>query len=495
MFQLRGVFGPVGDNHLKIDFMNSCTRIILGLFLFGTVLTMTGYGQVRADKEPPHIVFIYTDDQATWGVGAYGNEDAVTPNIDRLAAEGAQFEQAFVTTPVCSPARAALLTGQYGFQTGITDYIHIFREPDLGLSSAFAAWPEMLRQAGYRTGLFGKWHLGLHPDSHPTNFGYEEFVGFLGGGTTTMDPVLEIDGESRKVSGSTPDLLANAAIAFIESNRERPTLTSLHFRAPHVPYGPVPEEDDAVYRGREVQPPDYPNVDADWAQRTLRAHYKSIASIDRNVGRVLDAIDELGLKDNTLVIFTSDHGYMIGHHALYGKGTAALAASGDIRGGARRPNMFDHSIRVPLLVRWPGVVEPGSRISELVTHLDFFPTLVSAADAESYLPDGYPLSGRNMLPLLRQEDVPWRNAIFGDYDMYHYIEDSMRMIRTQDWKLIVHSNPEFGPELYNLNKDPEEKHNVMGIDNFEIMKDLREQLYAWQVWLNDPKRKSPADPL
>lgn len=474
--------------------MKTCSKLILLALLFG--FAVPGLAQQEKHGQPPHIVFIYTDDQADWGVGAYGNNDVHTPNIDRLAEEGALFEKAFVTTPVCSPARAILLTGQYGFHTGITDFIHIFREPDLGLSTEFPGWPEMLRQRGYRTGLFGKWHLGLHPDNHPRNFGYEEFIGFLGGGTTTMNPILEVDGELQEVPGSTPDILTDAAIAFIRDNRMQPTLTSLHFRAPHVPYGPVPEVDAAVYQGREVQPPDYPGVDEDWARQNLLAHYKSITSIDRNVGRLLDALDAMGISDQSLVIFTSDHGYMIGHHNLYGKGTAAVATGGDIRGRERRPNMFDHSIKVPLIIRWPAVTRPGSRISGMVIQQDFFPTLLEVADAEAYLPDGYTLHGRSLVPLLKGEDISWRKAIFGDYDMYHYVENSMRMIRTDEWKLVIHSHPEWNPELYNLKEDPDEKNNIISNkDYFDVMTKLRYQLHAWQLWVSDPKRTAPWDPM
>lgn len=472
--------------------LNYCQVSIFWTLLIYFTTNVTGFAQnidnIERSKSP-NILFIYTDDQAPWGVGAYGNKDVQTPNIDKLADQGALFENAFVTTPVCSPARAVLLTGQYSFRTGITDFIHFLREPELGLSTEYPTWPQLLQKSGYKTGLFGKWHLGETQTNHPKKFGYDEFFGFLGGGTTTMDPLLEVEGEQKIIQGSTPHILTDAAINFIKKNQDTPTLTSLHFRAPHVPYGPVPERYDTLFSDGNVQLPNYA-VNPDWAQKTLIAYYKSIATIDYNVGRLLDALKELNLEDNTIVIFTSDHGYMIGHNGVYGKGTASVAGL-DIRSGERRPNMFDNAIRVPLLIRWPGVIEPGSTISEMITHLDFFPTLLSIAGAEYEIPDGYPVHGLDFSPLLRGEKIPWRKAIYGDYDMYHYVKDSMRMIRTEEWKLVIHSNPEYGPELYNLMRDPEEKENVIGRENFEVMKSLRNQLYKWQIWVDDPNRIAP----
>lgn len=450
------------------------------------------------DSRLPNILFIYTDDQANWAVGAYGNPDAHTPNIDRLASEGALFERAFVTTPVCSPARAGLLTGQHSFRTGITDFIQLNREPELSLSPRFIAWPQLLRQQGYKTGLFGKWHLGTRTESHPTRFGYDEFYGFPDrqGGTSPKDPTIEVNGQLGQASGFTVDVISDAVIEFLGRNRHQPMLVSLHFREPHTPYGPVAEVDDRAYRDRKLEHiPDHPQLDQKWAEERIRAHFKSVASIDRNVGRLLDTLDRLDLAKNTIVIFTSDHGYMIGHNGVYGKGTAAVAG-GDIRSSARRPNLFDHGIRVPLLVRWPGVVEPKRRITEMVTNLDFFPTMLDIAGAHSLLPDGYPLPGRNFTPLLRGEKVPWRTAIFGDYDMYHYVENSMRMIRTEEWKLVLHSHPAYQPELYNLQNDPGETNNLAGNPNhFQTMKALRNRLFAWQEWMGDPKRRAPWESL
>lgn len=454
--------------------------------------------RIQAADQPPHILFIYTDDHAHWASGIYGNRDALTPHLDRIGREGALFERAFSTTPVCSPSRAGLLTSQYSFRTGITDFIQYVREPELGLSPQFVTWPQLLQQRGYQTAIFGKWHLGIRPESQPEAFGYETVALFLDGpgGSTKMDPHLVIDGEKKEATGFGGDLITDMAINFLKENAPRnPVLVSLHFREPHVPYEPVPEVDDRMYRERQIEDiPDAPGLDRNWAEDTLRSYYKSVASIDRNVGRVLDEVDRLGITENTVVIYTSDHGYMIGHNGVYGKGTATFAGA-DIRSATRRPNLFDNAIRVPLLIRWPATVQPGTRIEQMVTNLDFFPTLLAIAGAQSLLPDDYPVFGRDFTPLLRGESIPWRTVIFGDYDMYHYVKDSMRMIRTEDWKLILHTHLQFAPELYDLRNDPGETVNLANrIEHFETYRDLRRRLYRRQVWMDDPKRRAPWEP-
>jgi hypothetical protein len=207
--------------------------------LVAACLYFIALGLVHATGQPPHIIFIYTDDHARWATGAYGSKDALTPHIDRIGREGAIFERAFVTTPVCSPSRAGLLTSQYSFRTGITDFIQFVREPELGLSPQFVTWPQLLRQRGYHTAIFGKWHLGLRPESSPVQFGYDTVSVFadVPGGSTKMDPLMEIDGVQTKVTGFGGDIITDAAIGFLKENaRLHPVLISLHLREPHVPY-------------------------------------------------------------------------------------------------------------------------------------------------------------------------------------------------------------------------------------------------------------------
>src|SRR5262245_36082515 len=188
-----------------------------------------------------NIISIVTDDQGRWAVGAYGNREVKTPHMDRLAREGAKFLNAFVATPVCSPSRATFLTGRYGTQVGITDWIApVEAERGVGLPEDALTWAEVLRRHGYVTALIGKWHLGALAPFHPTRRGFDHFFGFLGGGNTPMDPILEEKGRPKKFKGPLPDILVGHAVELIQAHRDRPFALLLHFRAPHLPYGPVP---------------------------------------------------------------------------------------------------------------------------------------------------------------------------------------------------------------------------------------------------------------
>ena len=308
-----------------------------------------------------NIVSIVTDDQASWAMGAYGNPDARTPVLDRLAREGVVFRNAFVTTPVCSPSRVGFLTGRYGSELGITDWI----SPEegaagLGLPPGTPTWPAILRANGWRTALVGKWHLGRGPRSHPSAFGIDDFFGFLDGGNTPMDPTLEVGGREQALKGSLPDLVTDEAIRFVTEGRDQPFALLLHFREPHTPYGPVPEADAAALRGVDPGIPDVRGLDREQVKTWTREYLASVHSIDRNVGRLLEALDRLGLRDRTVVLFTSDNGYNIGHHALHTKGNGHWIAGGVT--GPPRPNMFDTSLRVPLVVRGTGhPVRAGGR--------------------------------------------------------------------------------------------------------------------------------------
>lgn len=436
-----------------------------------------------------NLVAIVTDDQAQWAVGAYGNADIHTPQMDRLAREGARFTQALVVTPVCSPSRATYLTGLWPSEVGITDWISP-AEAEAGLGLDAPTWAEALEAQGYRTALIGKWHLGTAPQFHPTRRGFAHFVGFLAGGNRPMDPVLEIDGREQQLEGPLPDRLVDAAIAFIadEQAQSRPFALALHFRAPHLPYGPVPEEDSAPYRGREVQVPDVPGTDRAQLQQWHREYYASITSIDRNLGRLWDALDELRLADHTLVVFTSDHGYNNGRHAIDTKGNGQWIAGG-VR-GPKRPNMWDTSLQVPLLVRWPGVVMPGRQIDQVVTTLDMYRTVLAALDVP--LPANCRARGRDITPLLRGESLDEPDAVFGQYDLHNGGLAYLRMIRTPQYKFVRHFRAAQMDELYDLLADPGETRNLLGggaNDRWRrVAADLDGRLAAWQQEIGDPLR-------
>ncbi|MCC6419822.1 MAG: sulfatase-like hydrolase/transferase [Gemmataceae bacterium] len=435
-------------------------------------------------KKPLNIISIVTDDQGRWAVGAYGNREVKTPNMDRLAREGAKFVHAFTATPVCSPSRATFLSGRYGSQVGITDWIApVEAEGGAGLPQDALTWAEVLRRAGYVTALVGKWHLGMLPQFHPTRRGFDHFFGFLGGGNTPMNPTLEEKGKQKKFKGPLPDILVDDAIGFIKANRERPFALLLHFRAPHLPYGPVPAEDAAPFKDLDPTVPQAPGADVAKVKKLTRDYYASVHSVDRNLGRLFAALEALGLLEHTIILFTSDHGYMIGHHGLHSKGNAFWIAGGV--NGPKRPNMFDDAIRVPLLIRWPGAVKPGTEIREMVCNVDTFASVLGMLGVPA--PANYKHQGRDFSPLLRGEKVAWRDAHFSQYDLHNGGLAYMRSIRTARYHLVRHHFTNLLDELYDLDQDPGELRNLYKNPKYRAVRDqLQERLTAWQRSIDDP---------
>ena len=195
-------------------FVQSLSAIILTGFIAGNVFGTTYKAQKGNKTAAPNILFIFTDDQAPWALGLSGHPHAKTPHMDRLFREGAYLVNAFTTTPVCSPSRASLMASRYGTELGITDWINPRNEPKHGLDPKTVTWPKLLSDAGYRTGLIGKWHLGTLDKFHPTKFGFQYFMGFRSGGSTPSDPTLEVNGKQKKLKGLLPDILTDVAIKF-----------------------------------------------------------------------------------------------------------------------------------------------------------------------------------------------------------------------------------------------------------------------------------------
>ena len=417
----------------------------------------------------PNIVFLYADDQAAWTIGALGNNQARTPNIDRLYREGAALRNAFTTTPVCSPSRAGLMTSRYGSELGITDYLNPSAEPDNGLDPAIPTWPKILQAAGYQTLFIGKWHLGVLDKYLPTRNGYDRFYGFRNGAGISKDPEVESDGAVKVVRGYTPDILTDEAVRFIRGqDGSRPFLVNVHYWAPHAntanrtPDGdrtwlPLSDADWKPFRGLDPILPqaDYPRLDVARAKRMMREYLASIASVDRNVGRILDALDQTGMAEDTIVVFTSDHGYNLSHHGLWHKGNGRWLLL-DNRGP--RANMYDHSLRVPAVVRWPRRLDAGLRIDQIVLNIDWFPTLLAMAGAA--LPEGIAIRGKSFLPLLERKDVRLRTAFYAEYKQKHAEQADQRMWRTRNWKLVRDSR-EGMDELYDLRSDPQERRNLI----------------------------------
>ncbi len=475
--------------------------------LFGIAIGFSA--ETRAADRRPSILFIQTDDQGPWALGLTGHPDAQTPRLDGLFRSGAWLKYSFTVTPVCSPSRASLLTSRYCSELKITDWINQNVEPEIGLDPATPTWSKALHDSGYRLGLMGKWHLGVQDRFHPSVFGYDVFTGFREGGSATKDVPLEFaiaadrtTWKTQPTQGFIVDVVTDAALKFLEESAERaksgeqPFCLSVHYREPHVPWLPAADEDFRPFANLDPAPPvpSHPDLDIEKWKISTRRYLTSVASVDRNVGRLLDRLDSLQLTDSTIVIFTSDHGYNVGHHGVLHKGngmwlTRTLPPATAHVPAERAPNMLESSLLLPTCVRWPGVVKPETIIERTVTQLDWFPTLVAMAEA----PAVNGLHGRNMVPLLRGEATEWDDDLYAEFSPHNGLRADMRCIRTQGWKLTCNFLEPFRDELYHLAADPLEEHNLITSDRPDAMaakSRLRKEILNRMERLNDPLRSS-----
>lgn len=441
---------------------------------------------VSTTAQPKYnLVSIVTDDQAQWSIGAYGNREAITPNMDRLAREGVKFTQAFVTTPVCSPSRVAFLTGLYGSQVGIKDYL----SPEegaagMGLPKTATTWPQVLQRNGYRTALFGKYHLGIKPEFHPSQRGFDYFMGSVQGSFAPVNPTLEVRGKMTELKGAGSDIVMDDAIRWIEGNQDKPFAALIHFREPHTPYGPMPEEDTKLFANLDPTIPTFRGLDPAHVKRLYRAYYAAVHAVDRNLGKLLALLDRLQLSGKTIVMFQSDHGYNIGQHGIETKGNGRWITGGV--NGPTRPNMWDTSLRIPLLIRWPGVVKAGSEINETVLNLDMFASVLGMLNVK--MPAQVNQNGKDFSPLLRGQAIAnWRTGFFGQYDLHNVGLAYMRMLRTPEWKLVRHYHAKGLDELYDLKNDPDEAKNLYSDEKLRAVRaQLQQRLDAHLRAINDP---------
>jgi arylsulfatase A-like enzyme len=455
-----------------------------------------------ADRvERPNILFIYTDDQAPWALGTaveMGLFDDVpaahTPNLDRLASEGAILTNHFCATPVCSPARAAIMTGRFASEFGILDFIpapdHKLYDPqytpglDTDKSVTFA---EVLQKNGYATGLVGKWHLGDWEETgemkhHPTRHGFDYFMGITSGGASPDNPVLEEDGVVKQFKGLTTDILTDRAFAFIKKQKDQPFLLCLNTRAPHGAWLPVAPEDWEPYAEMDPDLPSFPDLNIKKMKNSMREYLASVSGVDRNVGRVLGLLDDLGLSEKTIIIYSSDHGYNMGHNGIWHKGNGIWATNrtppGETHQGTKvisdkyRPNMYDLSLKTPGIIKWPGVTKAGMVVNDTTRSLDIFPTILEMAGIK--IPQDIPLRGRSFAPLLKgKTPSDWPQDYYGEYHMINYVEADMRCYRTPEWKLIRDFKNRGRDELYDLKNDPKESHNLISDNSPEVQKMIK----------------------
>jgi arylsulfatase A-like enzyme len=397
------------------------------------------------------MVLIVTDDQGYGDLGVHGNPVLRTPHLDRLARESVQLTQ-FHVSPVCAPTRSSLMTGRYSYRTGVVDtYLGraLMHAEEITLA-------EMLARAGYRTGIFGKWHLGDNYPLRAIDQGFQEALVHRGGGIgqpsdppggeSYFDPILFHNGKPERRRGYCTDVFTRAAIEFIERNRGRPFFAYLATNAPHAPL----EIED-----RYVAP--YRSLGLD---ETTAKVYGMVANIDANVGRLLSALERLGLARDTIVVFMTDNG------------PAGARFNAGMRG--RKGSVYEGGIRVPGFVRWPARLEPR-KVDRIAAHIDLVPTLLAACGVAP--PDGIRLDGRNLLPLLGGDAGadPERTLYFqwhrGDTpELYR-----SSAARTQRFKLVD------GRELYDLGADPGERRDVAA-EHPDVVASLRR---GYEDWFRD----------
>lgn len=457
----------------------------------------------------PNIVFVMSDDHAAHAIGAYGSRINRTPNLDRIAAEGMRFDNCFCTNSICAPSRASILTGTYNHVNGVTTLPAEYdaRQP---------SFPGLLRGAGYQTAVVGKWHLGHGGIHDPLGFDYWEVLPDQG---EYYDPTfLTANGSVNRIGYAT-DLTTDLSLDWLESrDRDRPFCLLVHHKAPHRPWRPAPRHAD-LYTDEDVPEPstlydDYRSRSAAAAeaamrvstdlterdlkvapssandereraqwnyQRYIKDYMRCVAAIDENVGRLLDYLDASGLAEDTVVIYTSDQGFFLGDHGWYDKRF-----------------MYEESLRMPLLVRYPGQVSAGSECAQLAVNVDFAQTLLDLAD----VPAPVHMQGASLVPLLRgQAPANWRTAVY--YRYWEHLSEPHRVgahlgVRTETHKLVCYyglgldqpgardepREPEW--ELFDLRADPNELHNRFDDPAYAAVRgDLLRQLVELQRDVGD----------
>jgi len=425
---------------------------------------------LAADPPRPNIVFILMDDLRFDELGCTGHPFVKTPNIDRLAQEGATFRNAFATTPLCSPSRGCFLTGLYAHSHGITDNVDRSRE-----SHALATWPRLLHDAGYETAFIGKWHMGVDPSPRP---GFDHWVAVPGQGKY-IDPDLNIDGRPEQAKGYVTDIFNERAVAFLNRKHTAPFCLFLAHKCVHPDLeqradGTISDPNAAKFLPAERhkslyaadKPPRRPNafvppLDKPALARklggvpplspttatddeTIRNRLRLLMAAEEGVGQILDTLQKSGQLDRTLIIFTSDHGYFYGEHCL----------------SVERRLPYEEAIRIPLLMRYPPLIKAGTTFNQLVLSIDIAPTLLELGGAK--LPEK--LHGRSLAPLLRGEAWRPRTSF-----LIEYFSDSVfprirnmgyQAVRTDRWKYIHYRELTSADELYDLASDPYELKNL-----------------------------------
>lgn len=438
-----------------------------------------------------NVVFFMTDDHGAWALGSGGCAEMCTPHLDRLAAGGMRFPRAYACTPVCSPSRATYYTGRLPSHHGVQDFL--LPEDSYGPDSqrfleGQLTFAEALRANGYICGLVGKWHLGRDDEAQA---GFDYWYTAARGGGTYRNAEFFVNGQSVKETGYKTDFVGDGALDFLETYHDRPFCLVVPFFAPHGPYDYQPDKYREPHEGSafscfpRTQP--HPQARGRFRQyfdnrETYTSYSALVTGMDANVGRVLDKLEQLGVRENTVVVFSADQGFNCGHHGVWGKGNGTIPF-----------NMYEESIRVPLLWNHPGAIEGGSETPAMVSSYDFFPTLLDYLGIET---ERDPLRvGRTYAGFLRGDRPDWRNELFFEYGY-------TRAVRTENLKYVERSDG-WPNELFDLEEDPAEQINRVGKPEYRNRRlALRQRLQAFfdgagapplPAWRSTTRQRIPTD--
>jgi arylsulfatase A-like enzyme len=439
------------DQITRRDLLRGAAAGMIGLAM------RAGTGGARPSAKPPNIVFILADDLGYADVSCYGRPDFSTPNIDRIAGQGLRFLQAYANSAVCTATRTALITGRYQYRLRLGLEEPLVGNPDVGLPPEHPTLPSLLKKAGYSSTLVGKWHLGALPMFGPLKSGYDHFYGFRGGAVDYFSHAIggkedlwDDDIPLHQV-GYLTDLLGSRAVDVVNGyvKSGQPFMISLHFNAPHWPWeGPGDEAESERLR----QPGSGGLADFDGGSQ--KTYQRMIEEMDKQIGRVVQALNANGLTENTIVIFTSDNG------------GERFADTWPFTG--KKTELLEGGLRIPAIISWPARIPRGRTTEQVSISMDWVATLLAAAGA---LPDpAYPLDGMNLLPMLTQNASPVSRKLF-----WRYKGKAQRAARDGDYKFLKILDNTF---LFNVVEDPLERANLKDRQK-DVYKRLVREWYEW----------------
>ena len=413
--------------------------------VFILVALLLGASAPAPAQRPPNVVLVMMDDLGYGDLGSYGASDVRTPNIDRLAREGVRLTNAYANGPVCTPTRAALISGRYQQRVGLEGILTVApADRELGLPATGTSLPALLRAHGYATGLVGKWHLGWKPEFGPNAHGFDEFYGFLGGAHSYYTNRAEIRG----VGAGPPDLFENTtpveatgyltdeitrrAVGFITRHADAPFFLEVAYNAPHWPFEP-PDRPPTDAERRGARP--LRQMPEDSVPATRQDYVRMLERADRGVGEILAALDRRGLTGSTLVVFTNDNGgeWLSRNAPLF----------------HRKGTLWEGGIRVPLILRWPGALPRGQVSAQVAITTDVTASILAAAGART--PPGHRPDGIDILPILRGKAPLLERRLFWRWAQPNR---QQRAVRSGRWKLLADGNQHL---LFDLGVDPGER--------------------------------------